>query len=499
MRFPLLCLFLAIATPVAGDGVRAQDQINRVKTAPQDFRDRQIRLEGEVVELRGISPRSGQGVYRVVDASDRVGVLVRTNHLPNNGGPFRIRARLSPELLFDGVLLLDELDRSAARLPLLPVAGTVGALGLLAAVVALTMLVKTRRTQRHMRLAPPMWLIPTGADPRQEAPTGTEHRFNYHLQYIEEERSEKLDRRQRGLIAALAVASSLGIAGTGWFALLSREDAARPSFVLIPPEMAGLATDLRPERDTVLPHRSDDTLRLGLEPPREESVAAAPPPPPPPPQPPPPAARPRPRQEVLAEAKRRERSTRGDTVRRVAVQPPPPSPARDTVVAAPPPPTVVVLPPPLPAPPPPPPPSPAVDLNRPDTTTRAAAPPPSPEALRAGASVELRAGIDRFVEAIRTRQPGVVDLMYVPEQGEDASRKTKFVSFIRETGPGASLAGTEPVAVTETSGGTRFTLQFRWRGDFGVDRRKAVRFWAAARREGSRWVFSGIRLLESFP
>jgi hypothetical protein len=89
--------------------------------------------------------------------------------------------------------------------------------------------------------------------------------------------------------------------------------------------------------------------------------------------------------------------------------------------------------------------------------------------------------------------------MYVPEQGEDANRKTKFVTFIRESGPGASLASTDQVAVTETSGGTRFTLQFRWRGDFGVDRRKAVRFWAAARREGSRWVFSGIRLLESFP
>ena len=350
MRIPLLSLLLVTAAPIAGDGVRAQDQINRVKTAPQDFRDRQIRLEGEVVELRGISPRSGQGVYRVVDATDRVGVLIRTNDLPTNGGPFRIRARLSPELLFDGLLLLDELDRSAARLPLLPVAGTLGAVGLLAAVLALAGLVKTRRTQRHMRLAPPMWLIPTGADPRQEAPTGTEHRFNYHLQYIEEERSESLDRRQRGLIAALAVASSLGIAGTGWFALLSREDAARPSFVLIPPEMAGLATDLRPGRDTVLPHRSDDTVRLGLEPPQQESAAAPPPAPPPPP--PPPAARPRPRQEVVAEASAGNdlQGLRQTPCGRVAVQPPPP---RDTVVVAPPPPTVVVLPPPLPAPPPP--------------------------------------------------------------------------------------------------------------------------------------------------
>jgi hypothetical protein len=123
----------------------------------------------------------------------------------------------------------------------------------------------------------------------------------------------------------------------------------------------------------------------------------------------------------------------------------------------------------------------------------------NPEALRAEAAVELRAGIERFVEAIRTRQPGVVDLMYSPEQGEDANRKTKFIGFLKEASPGASLAGIDQTAVTETSGGTRFTLQFRWRGDFGVDRRKAVVFWAAARREGSRWAFSGVRLLESFP
>lgn len=122
----------------------------------------------------------------------------------------------------------------------------------------------------------------------------------------------------------------------------------------------------------------------------------------------------------------------------------------------------------------------------------------SPEALRAGASVEIRAGIDRFVSAIRSRQTGTAELMYVPEQGEER-RKARFIEFLKESSPGVSVAGIEGISVTETSGGARFTLQFRWRGEFGADRRKAVRFWAAARREGTNWAFSGVRLLENLP
>ena len=130
----------------------------------------------------------------------------------------------------------------------------------------------------------------------------------------------------------------------------------------------------------------------------------------------------------------------------------------------------------------------------------ATAPPPfvSAEALRAGASVAIRAGIDRFVSAIRSGQTGTAELMYVPEQGEER-RKARFIQFLKEASPGVSVAGIEGISVTETSGGARFTLQFRWRGEFGADRRKAVRFWAAARREGTNWAFSGVRLLENLP
>ncbi|HEX9895149.1 MAG TPA: hypothetical protein VGA78_14555 [Gemmatimonadales bacterium] len=493
MRSRSLSLLLFVATSLAGTPVRAQEQINRVKSAPQDYRDRQIRLEGEVVELRGFSPRSGQGIYRLVDASDRVGVLIRTDQLPSSGGPFKVRARLSPELLSDGVLLLDESDRSAARLPLLPVAGTLGGIGLLVAVVAFAMLLRTRHKERHLRLSPPMWLIPTGGEGHPEAAAGPEVRFNYHLQYIEEERSELFDRKKRTLLGLLAIASGVGVAGTGWFALLSREDAARPSFVLMTPDLeatGSLPREVQSGRDTTVARRPDDTLRLGLEQPPETDPRTPPRPPPGTPrrqvaqEPPPSRVTPTPPR------------NRPDTTRRVVVaaQPPPPVVRETTRAPAAPP---VVLP--LPLPPPPPPPAPPPVPVVPPSDTAAVRPATNPETLRTGASVELRAGIDRLVEAIRTRQAGVVERMYVPDQAEGARRKARFVGFLKETWPGASLAGMETVAVTETSGGTSFTLQFRWRGDFGVDRRKAVRFWASARHEGSRWAFSGVRLLENFP
>src|ERR1041385_2156734 len=45
-----------------------------------------VLLEGAVVELRSPSQGSVRGIYRLGDASDRRGVLVRTNRLPGGGG-----------------------------------------------------------------------------------------------------------------------------------------------------------------------------------------------------------------------------------------------------------------------------------------------------------------------------------------------------------------------------------------------------------------------------
>ena len=81
----------------------------------------------------------------------------------------------------------------------------------------------------------------------------------------------------------------------------------------------------------------------------------------------------------------------------------------------------------------------------------------------------------------------------------DAKQRDRFVQFLKESSPTATLETTDPAEVTETAAGAAFTLLFKWRGNFGVEKRKAVRFQASTRRQGDNWVFAGVRLLENFP
>jgi hypothetical protein len=134
----------------------------------------------------------------------------------------------------------------------------------------------------------------------------------------------------------------------------------------------------------------------------------------------------------------------------------------------------------------------------PPRDTTPATPRPDPEAARRAAAAELTAAIDRLVGAINGQQVGVVTGLYSPMPAE-ARRRDRFVSFVREFTPSAARAGAEPPQLTETGAAAGFTLQFRWRGNFGVERRQTARFDAALRRDGDRWVFAGVRLLENFP
>src|SRR5690349_22163323 len=59
------------------------------------FAAAEVRLEGDVVELRSTAPGAQRGMYRLVDASDARGVLVRTDGLPSGGGAYRVLARTS--------------------------------------------------------------------------------------------------------------------------------------------------------------------------------------------------------------------------------------------------------------------------------------------------------------------------------------------------------------------------------------------------------------------
>jgi hypothetical protein len=475
MRLPSRFLLLLLLAGFPASRGEAQLRVAQVKSAPQDYRGRAIQLEGEVVEVRGISPRMANGVYRLVDESDPTGVLIRTKRLPDNGGPFRVEARLSPELLQNGALLLDETDRDLDRSPLGPIALLIGLLGLAGGGVAFGLYLKARRTERHMRLGPPMWLIPTGHD---EGGTSTGEgeppppvHFNYRLHYVEQERSVLLERRKRNWLALAAGGTIIGCAGAGLLLALRQDDLAKPAFVLTTPggDRAVAPVDTVAHADTAtLGRRTDDTLRVGLAAPfATDSMPQA-----------------------VRDSLRRRRAAWRDSVRQVreslaaAATPP-----RETTVTKleQPAPVVEQLPPPAPTPVPP----------RRDTAISEPKPRPDPEAVRRAAARELDGGMQRFVAATVAKQVGTVAGLY-PAAG-DVKRRERFLNFLRTAAPGATLRGADQPAVDETSAESPFTLAFQWRGDFGVERRKDVHFAATARRSGEAWVFDGVRLLEAFP
>ena len=480
LRSRVLLLLLLAGFPASRG--EAQLRVAQVKSAPQDYRGRPIRLEGEVVEVRGISPRTRNGVYRLVDESDPSGVLIRTKRLPDSGGPFRVEARLSPELLQNGALLLDEIDRDLDRSPLRPVALLIGILGLAGGGVAFGLFLKARQTERHLRLGPPMWLIPTaheaeGASAGEGDAPPPVH-FNYRLHYIEQERSTVLERRKRSWMALAAGGAVISCAGAGLLFALRQADLATPAFVLITPggdrAVAGADTVAHVDPATA-GRRPDDTLRVGLAAPLSPGFMPA----------------------AVRDSLQRRRAAQSDSVRQarqaLAAAATPPRETAVTRIAQPAP--AVEQPTPAVEQPPPPPPPPVSPPR--DTVVAEAKPRPDPEAVRRAAARELDGGIQRFMAAIVAKQVGVVGALY-PAAG-DAKRRERFLDFLRTAAPGVTLRGTDPPVVNESSAESSFTVAFRWRGDFGVERRKDVHFAATARRSGDAWVFEGVRLLEAFP
>jgi hypothetical protein len=475
-------LALAGVSLLAGPAT-AQERMAKVKSAPQDYRGRLIRLEGEVLEIRGISPRSERGVYRLVDESDPVGVMVRTERLPTTGGPFLVSARLAPELLLEGILFLDEADRDLIRGPTLLLALILSASGLILTAVFVAFYLRTRGEARRLRLGPPMWLIPSSADHQREAEAGPTARFDYRLHYVEEEHSTLLDRRKLRWLVLAGGGAVVAVAGGVWLGLLSLSEAAKPSFVLMATDgpttrPAVVATDST-VRDTVRVPRRDDTLRVGLVTP-PPAVEVRPPPPDS-------VRRLAARRDSIRLAARRDSirlAAQRDSARAAAALAQAP---RETAVARPETAVVVTV------PPPPPP----VAVVSPPRDTVVPAPRPDPELIRRAAEAELRDGIVRFVGAITAKQPATVGALY--QTGADPRWRGRFLEFVRETGPTAALGVVEAAAVTGSAAEAPFAVAFRWRGDFGVDRRKTVRFAGTARRSGDTWAFEGARLLEAFP
>jgi len=464
---PLL-LSIALAFPAL-----AQEQVARVKSAPQDYRGRPIELEGEAVEIQALSPRSRQGFYRLVDPSDPTGILVRTSELPETGGPFRVRASVSAEVLRGGSLLLDEVSRKTLGVNTLPLAILVAVAGIAAVLWAGLSWLRARRRERMMRLAPPLWLIPAGGEPQAEEEHAHGHHFDYQLQYVEEERSAHIEALKRRALRVLVPGLLVALGGSLWAGILLRAESRQPAFVLLEPETPIAGATLA-GGDTVIT-RPDDTLRVLVQPPPAPATTAAP--------------AETPRQTPPREQPPRQQPPRRDTVATVAAAPRPVA-AQDTARPAAPPVARESVP--VTIPPPPPPPAPEPEPER-----RPAAPAaPDPAEIRRAAEAELQGGIRRFASALAAREVGTVASLY-PAGGD--TRRIRFLDFVRESRPEAALQGTEAVTVTETAAQAPFTISFRWRGEFGVARRKDARFQATVRRTGGGWAFEGARLLENMP
>jgi hypothetical protein len=81
----------------------------------------------------------------------------------------------------------------------------------------------------------------------------------------------------------------------------------------------------------------------------------------------------------------------------------------------------------------------------------------------------------------------------------DPGRLERFVGLVKGFAPRASLGTVEPLGLADDLGEVRFTVTFVWRGDFGVERRKAGRFVGVVRRQEGGWRFVGARLLDAIP
>ena len=271
---PLIGLLAGTAAPASG-----QEWITRVKSAPEDFRDKNFRLNGEVLEVRGATAISSQGMYRLADGSDPTGVLIRTTDLPQTSGPFEITVKLAPELLYEGSLLLDEVRRREpfswqAVAPLV-----IAALGVLLLLLSAVRYGRARQRERHQHLAPPMWLIPTDteggtANPGVGGAPLPAVRFNYRLQYIEQERSAALERTKRTSLRGVAGAGAITVASMAWFLIGVEEASGRPTFVLLGPVLEALG----PRPDTVPGEIPADTaaITLSLQPPATSPAVGRP-------------------------------------------------------------------------------------------------------------------------------------------------------------------------------------------------------------------------------
>lgn len=437
----------------------------------------EIRLEGEVVDVRSTSPTARRGFYRLTDASDPVGVLVRTEKVPIDGGSFRLRARVADEQMVNGALLVDELDRDQtdAR-PLLPVIAVLGS-GL-ALALFVVMVRRAHSEERRFAVAPPLWLLPDAGPYGKALTVGgavpPPLKYDADLEEADRLQRDRLKRRKRGLLQAMVGSLALTGSSTAWvlgtkpvasqvpaFIFIDSTDPAMPArstlavagdpAIVEPGAAIGGDSALR-----VAPVIRQDTARV-----QRNSTALALTP-----------ARTRPADTGQSSRGRDSVPVSADTAHPgVALPAPAPSPSP--------------APPPLPLPPPAPP--------------AVVAPARDPAVDRARAHTVLEEAAGRLVAAINAKRIGDVALLLPESMAGDLGRRERFLKLIKDLGPRASLVGVDEAVVTDELGEARVAIAFAWRGDFGVDKKKIGRFLAVVGRAGDAWRFEGARLLDAVP
>lgn len=104
-----------------------------------------------------------------------------------------------------------------------------------------------------------------------------------------------------------------------------------------------------------------------------------------------------------------------------------------------------------------------------------------------------------MVAAINGKQTAQLLTLLPATMARDPGRLERFLDLVREFAPRATLGTIEAMSLAEDRGEATFAVSFTWRGDFGVERRKAGRFSGVVRRQEGGWRFEGARLLDAVP
>ena len=478
MMFPSFLGSVGIAVLAAGaTSGPTHAWIADIKARRAGMVGQEVRLEGEVVDVRSTSPTARRGYYRLTDASDPTGVLVRTERVPIDGGSFRLRAKLADDQIVNGTLLLDEIDRERtdAR-PLLPVIAVL--VSGLTLTVLMVLLRRAYAAERLYAVAPPLWLLPDagpyGKGVGTNAPGQPSLKYDPELEEADRQQRFRLQRRKRRLFQSIVGTLAVAASSVIWVLGTKPVSGQVPAFIFIDspdPTVRGLPARTA-SSDTAVAVQG---ARIGGDSALSNPLANRPDP-----------ARDRPKLPVAAVPATATRSpvtaprtgdpaVKPDTARREASAPPP---------------VPVPSPPPAPQPSPPPAPPPAAEP---------VAPVRDPVEDQARAHTRLAEAAGQLVAAINAKRATDVALMLPEAMAGDLGRRERFLKLVRDFSPRASLGSVDEATVTDDRGEARIAIAFAWRGDFGVDKKKTGRLQAIVRRDGDGWRFEGARLLDPVP